>query len=128
METANFEDIYAAKKYLKQIERAKQKGFDFNLSLSEFKRIISRKTCFYTGVKMNKPIGENSKDFHDLTLDRIDSSKGYITGNVVACTRAANNLKAIWENPEFKMSVEDARNVALKTIELLSLNKEKNKV
>jgi len=112
-------DKYAAKKYLKQIEKAREKGMEFDLSLAEFAKIVGRKTCFYTGVVMRKPIGANSTDFHDLTLDRIDNKKGYVSGNVVACTRAANQLKAIWETPEFKLSPRDALNVALKTINKL---------
>jgi len=112
-------DTYAAKRYLKQIERARVKGIEFSLSLSDFARIVARKKCYYTGVEMVKAIGENSTDGNLLTLDRIDNSKGYIKGNVVACTRSANCLKGIWEDPEIKLTVENARDVALKTIATL---------
>ena len=120
-----YQDRYAAKRYLKQYDRAIDKGMDFDLTLSEFSKIVARKKCFYTGVTMIKLMGENSLDGNVLTLDRIDNSKGYVKGNVVACTKSANNLKAIWENPEFKLTVENARDVALKTIAMLKLdNKE----
>jgi len=114
-----YNDIYAAKKYLNKISNAKQREIDFDLSINEYKKIVSRKKCFYTGVVMTKPIGEGSKLWSDLTVDRIDNNKGYIRGNVVACTRAANQLKGIWENPEFNLTLEDAFNIAKKTIELI---------
>ena len=113
-------DIYAAKKYINKIKHASDSGIEFSLSLFEFKRIVSKKLCFYTGVIMSKPIGESSAKDSDLTLDRIDNSKGYVSGNVVACTKAANNIKAIWENPKFSITVENARDVAQKTIDILN--------
>lgn len=75
---------------------------------------------------MNKVMGE-SNSWNDLTLDRIDNNIGYVYGNVVACTRAANNLKGIWENPTFDITVENARDIATKTIAMLKKlnNKEK---
>jgi hypothetical protein len=117
------EEIYAARKYIKKHQNAQKSGIEFTLTLSEFRKIVSRKKCFYTGVLMNKPIGEHSKDWHDLTLDRIDSSKGYIKGNVVACIKAANNLKAIWENPDFKLTPKNAMDIAKKTVELIESKK-----
>ena len=120
MSDENHFDFYVAKKYARKYSRSREECVDFTLSLFEFKKIISRKTCFYTGVVMNKPIGESSVLDNDLTLDRVDNSKGYVSGNVVACTRAANNLKGIWENPKFEITVENARDIALKTISMLN--------
>ena len=54
------------------------------------KRLMSRKTCFYTKRKFN-----NTLDHPDYpTLDRIDCNKGYVKGNVVVCTKFSNELKA----------------------------------
>jgi len=117
-----YQDRYAAKKYLKKMDDASNRKLEFGLSLFEFKKIVSRKTCFYTGIVMERPIGENSSNWNDLTLDRVDNSKGYVSGNVVACTRAANNLKAVWESPTFDITVENARDIANKTIAMLKLN------
>ena len=113
-------ELYVAKKYINKLDNARSKNIEFSLSLSEFSKIVGRKKCFYTGVTMRKPTGLNSTDCNDLTLDRIDSNKGYVSGNVVACTRAANNLKGIWENPLFDLTVENARDTAIKTIATLA--------
>lgn len=118
-----YDDVYAAKKYINKIANAKQRGIEFDLSINEFKKLTIRKACFYTGVVMTKPIGETSKLWSDLTIDRVDSSKGYIKGNVVACTRAANQLKGIWENPEFNLTGADALNIAKKSYELIRVEK-----
>lgn len=48
--------------------------------------------CFYTGETMNIS-RENSYDLFGISLDRIDSSKGYVTGNVVLCCWGMNALK-----------------------------------
>lgn len=50
--------------------------------------------CFYTGVKM-KLSSDLLKDPMLISVDRIDSSKGYIDGNVVLCCLGMNWLKNI---------------------------------
>lgn len=50
---------------------------------------MSYKTCFYTG----KPFGEEGTLFA-RSFDRVDSSKGYVEGNVVACTVDINQKKS----------------------------------
>lgn len=121
--TRMHEDMFAAKRFLKQKQRAKEKGLEFDLTLIEFIRIVGRKYCFYTGKPMIKPMGEQTESPMTLTLDRIDNSKGYVSGNVVACTRAANALKAVWENPLQELTVEDVQRAAAKTIELINKRK-----
>jgi hypothetical protein len=34
----------------------------------------------------------------DRTIDRVDASKGYVIGNVVACCYAVNHMKSLVEN------------------------------
>ena len=84
------EQVLIVKKYLATLESAKKRGLAFNLTLSDMKRLMSRKTCFYTKRKFN-----NTLDHPDYpTLDRIDCNKGYVKGNVVVCTKFSNELKA----------------------------------
>ena len=84
------EQVLIVKKYLSVLESAKRRGLAFNLTLSDVKRLMSRKTCFYTKRKFN-----NTLDHPDYpTLDRIDCNKGYVKGNVVVCTKFSNELKA----------------------------------
>lgn len=39
-------------------------------------------------------------------IDRIDSSKGYVKGNVVACCGTCNKAKLVMTQPEFLAWVE----------------------
>lgn len=48
--------------------------------------------CFYTGLEM-KLISETAKDLLLASCDRIDSTKGYVPGNVVLCCWGVNLLK-----------------------------------
>jgi CRISPR/Cas system Type II protein with McrA/HNH and RuvC-like nuclease domain len=51
--------------------------------------------CFYTGVKMKiKKIGEPAYGPFDLSVDRINSSDGYIQPNVVFCCWGINAMKS----------------------------------
>lgn len=102
------------------MENAKSSGHEFTLSLFEFKKIVSRKTCFYTGIEMRKPIGKNSCEWNDLTLDRVDSTKGYVSGNVVACIHSANSIKGVWENPSFKITAEMVYMIVSKSLAMLN--------
>jgi hypothetical protein len=50
--------------------------------------LLLQKKCFYTGLPFEET-GDNSR-----SIDRIDSAKGYIEGNVVACTVGINGKKS----------------------------------
>jgi hypothetical protein len=54
--------------------------------------------CYYTGESMN--LGNHDKiknlynlNFHNISVDRIDSTKGYTKGNTVLCCWGINNMK-----------------------------------
>jgi len=67
--------------------RAKQRGLEFNIDLSD---IIIPDKCPLLGIPLVH-MGENK---HQIpTLDRIDSTKGYIKGNVMVISWRANLLK-----------------------------------
>ncbi len=87
IDTDGLTDLDVAKKYLQLQKSAETRGKEFNLSFYDVKLLMKRKTCYYTGVRFTRD-GNNAK-----TVDRIDSSKGYVNGNVVACTHGINSLK-----------------------------------
>ena len=89
-------DLEIAKKYISKINNAEEKGHEFSLTLPEFTKLMRRKTCFFTRVVINDKLHQTG---NARTLDRLDNSKGYVTGNVVACTFYFNRLKAVFENP-----------------------------
>jgi hypothetical protein len=68
--------------------RAKKKGLEFNIDAYD---VIIPEVCPYLGIKIeNGTLGN-----HDASpsLDRIDSSKGYIKGNVEIISWKANQIK-----------------------------------
>ena len=73
--------------------RAKQKSLDFNITKED---IIIPDTCPLLGTPMESP-----------SLDRIDSSKGYIKGNVWVISNRANTLKNDATLQELKTLVEN---------------------
>lgn len=48
--------------------------------------------CYYTGVEMAL-LSEKKMDPFLMSIDRQDSSKGYIEGNIVLCCLGINYLK-----------------------------------
>ena len=67
--------------------RAKNKNLEFNLELSD---IIIPKVCPY----LETPFIYG--DYHQsMSIDRIDSSKGYIKGNIEVISTLANRMKNV---------------------------------
>ncbi|CUR44248.1 HNH endonuclease [Pseudomonas phage VCM] len=92
-------DLYAAKHLVWKAENAKKRGIEFNLTVASMKNLLSAKRCFYTGIGLTKSTGkEDELKLSDFTIDRIDGSKGYVKGNVVACCHAANQMKNQFES------------------------------
>lgn len=79
-------DIEVAKKYAAVQQSAKTRGLVFDISFAEFKKIYNTKKCYYTGKRLMH--GAN------FSFDRVDNSKGYVSGNIVACDITFNHLKA----------------------------------
>lgn len=81
-------DIDVAKKMLKIFQSAQDRNLEFNLSFETVKRLITYPTCYYTGR-----VFEND-GIYSRSFDRVDSAKGYVEGNVVACTIDINQKKS----------------------------------
>ena len=71
--------------------RAIKKGLDFNIDLSD---IVIPEICPILGTPIDTP-----------SIDRIDSSKGYVKGNVMICSNRANVLKNNGSLDEFRKVV-----------------------
>jgi len=84
----NQNDIEIARKMINLHQSASSRNLEFDLSFETVKNLISNTHCFYT----NQEFEENGK--FAMSVDRLDSSKGYIEGNVVACTVDINAKKA----------------------------------
>ncbi len=80
---------YHSKRMLSRVKaRAKKVGLEFNLTLED---IVIPEMC----PVLNIPIDllASKVESNSASLDRIDSSKGYIKGNVVVISWEANNIK-----------------------------------
>ena len=69
--------------------RAKEKGWEFNIDESD---IIIPTHCPILGIELI-PGGLGIHAFNSPSIDRIDSSKGYIKGNVRVISLRANMMK-----------------------------------
>lgn len=96
---------------------AKYRGHIFEISYDIFIKLVTD-SCYYCGNKPNNSynsISRNRKykksyNYYDKKeydilyngIDRIDSSKGYIEGNVVSCCKHCNTAKLDRTFEEFK--------------------------
>jgi hypothetical protein len=90
-------DIEVAKKLLNIYQSAMDRKLEFNLSFESVKTLLRFSTCYYTGRKFDVE-GPYSR-----SIDRIDSSKGYIEGNVVSCTIDINGKKSNLSDEEIEL-------------------------
>jgi hypothetical protein len=81
------DDYYIAKKLVQLKQSADSRRIEFSLKFSTVKKLLNSKVCYYTGKTFTK------KGPFSRSIDRVDSSKGYIDGNVVACTTEINTKK-----------------------------------
>ena len=86
-------EIQIARRYCQSYKRAKRRGLEFNLSLRSVANLLKAKRCYYTGVLLTDERSGKTLPATYRTIDRVDNSKGYIKGNVVACCYAANAFK-----------------------------------
>lgn len=80
--------------WMRSKSRAKMSGREFTIKVSD---IVIPKTCRYLGISL--AMSEGTLGPNSPSLDRIDSSKGYIPGNVEVISHLANSMKsnATWE-------------------------------
>jgi hypothetical protein len=81
-------DLEVARKMIKIHQSAADRKLDFDLSLETVRKLLTYKTCYYTNREFDED-GAFSRSF-----DRVDSSKGYVEGNVVSCTVDINGKKS----------------------------------
>lgn len=108
-DSTNIEKL-VAQKWLMLEKRCKEKGLDYDLRLSDVKRLLTTRKCAYSGEKMfyhDLSAGQSVPD-DMITIDRIDSSKGYVRGNVVACKHQWNQIKAHL----FERGLEGTQNIS----------------
>lgn len=77
-------------------ENSKMKGCEFNLGVED---IIIPKKCPYLGIEICFGVQNRGQDNY-YSIDRIDSTKGYVKGNVQVISLLANTMKNKATNEE----------------------------
>lgn len=90
-------------------KRAKLKGLDFDIELEDIPEIP--KYCPVLGIEI-KSNTTNAPLDSSPSLDRIDSSKGYIKGNVRIISNRANRIKADATIEELRKVLEDYERIS----------------
>lgn len=85
------------------VKQARYRKKEFSLTIEDVTAIYHKQNglCYYTNKPMDFIYGSNDK----LSLDRVDSSKGYTLGNVVLCRKYVNIAKS-------NHTIEDFYNLA----------------
>jgi hypothetical protein len=72
-------------------KRARDKGLAFDIEPSD---IIIPNFCPYLGIEIIHETGHKARRDNSPSLDRIDSTNGYVKGNIIVCSWRANFLKS----------------------------------
>ncbi len=73
---------------------AKERGKEFSILFEEFKQIFSAIVCCYCGIHKDQLKNWIPNRSASLTIDRLDNSKGYISGNLAMCCYRCNRIKS----------------------------------
>lgn len=90
-------EIEIAKKLINIHQSAMDRKLEFNLTFESVRALLKFPTCYYTGKKFE------SEGQYARSIDRIDSAKGYIEGNVVSCTIDINGKKSNLSDDEIEI-------------------------
>jgi hypothetical protein len=92
---------------------AKRRGFDWQLTLEDFRTIISLPCC-YCGAAPKNAITRCPRTiktiFYYSGVDRADNTMGYVLGNVVPACAQCNRAKGTMPQAEFLDWVEQIHN------------------
>jgi len=92
--------VLVAEKYIQLYKSAMKRNKEFNLDVRDVGILLRKKKCFYTDIHF-----ESTPNNH-RTIDRVDNTKGYVKGNVVAATHFANQYKNdMFERPSNELDV-----------------------
>lgn len=109
------QDTEIARLYLNKYKRAVAAGYDFDLSFTSYKNMMRAKHCYYTGIGLTQPrSGNYAPRTTDRTIDRIDNTIGYVKGNVVACSHAANQFKSTFESGQSVFQIKHIKRMMRK--------------
>ena len=95
---------YVEKIWSRSKSRAKAAGIEFTLSRSDIADMTVPINCPVLGIPLRMERGQRSDN--SLSIDRIDSSRGYTPDNVVFVSWRVNKLKSDASLVEMRLMVE----------------------
>ena len=74
---------------------ARKRGLDFSITPEYLQTLFDKQQgkCIYTGRPLIMKLGSDNETSNTGSIDRIDSSKGYVEGNVQWVDKDVNNMK-----------------------------------
>jgi hypothetical protein len=99
---AGYEDV--PKRVFTKIKRsAKKRNIPFDITIEDVWDVYSaqQKKCKYTGIQLSFPITIDKKQDGTASLDRIDSSKGYVRDNIQWVHKDINLMKWRFSHSQF---------------------------
>ena len=108
------EDIEVARKMINLQQSATSRNLEYNLTFETTKRLMNYTRCYYTNVEFNDTT-------NIFSIDRVDPKKGYVEGNVVACTVEINSKKA-------NLTIEEIHNLSTQLKKFWTTEKVEEKV
>ena len=89
-------------RWLQAKNRAARKDLEFSITESDILSLYDKQNglCAYTGLQLSLDCSEF--DLQSASIDRVDSSKGYILDNVVLCCVVVNTMKNDLSTDQFK--------------------------
>ena len=94
-------------------KRAKLKGFEFSLTLDDIPQIPD--TCPVLGIPIIPNDGISAPTDNSPSIDRIDSKKGYVKGNIRIISNRANRIKSDATVDELRKVLEDYERIQSKS-------------
>ena len=106
----NHRDDYTPFRY--SLRCAKRRFKDVDITLEDLKEIweAQQGVCPYTGFKLILPENSNVNEidfFHRASLDRIDSSRGYVKGNIQFISTPINLMKQTQSDESVKQFLKE---------------------
>ena len=89
-------DQYVVRYYSHKMQSCIARGIPFQLTITQVKNMLRAKRCGYTKELLTHT--RTTQIDSDVTIDRIDCTKPYQTGNVIACSHKANRAKNSFES------------------------------
>ena len=103
--------------------RAQKQNLEFDLTEND---IILPRFCPLLGVEMFVTESRRGSKDCSFSLDRIDSTKGYIKGNVWIISHKANTMKSSSTLQEFELMAQNWRKCFFRNYDLSSVEKTKH--